>query len=89
MLKLKMKIEEVDGLSDFKHCICLEEEIEPCYDLGETDLSVIGNFVHHALAAAGYPMEGDTVLLQGVTFEEADMMESFLEDMRANRKGDE
>ena len=85
MLKLKIKIEE----TEIEHFTCLEEHIEPCYDLGETDLSVIGNFVHHALAAAGYAMEGNTVLLQGLTYEEADMMESFLEDMRANRKGDE
>ena len=89
MLKLKMKIEETDSLSEFRHRICLEEEIQPCYELGETDFSVIGNFVHHALVAAGYAMEGDTVLLQGVTFEEAEMLEDYLEDIRANRKGDE
>ena len=89
MLKLKMKIEETDSLSEFRHRICLEEDIQPCYDLGETDFSVIGNFVHHALAAAGYPMEGETVLLQGLTYEEAEMLEDYLEDIRANRKGDE
>jgi hypothetical protein len=57
--------------------------------LGETDLSVIGNFIHHALAAAGYAMKGDTVLLQGVTYEEAEMLEDYLEDIRTDRKGDE
>ena len=85
MLKLKIKIEE----TEIEHFTCLEEHIEPCYNLDETDLSVIGNFIHHALAAAGYAMEGDTVLLQGVTFEEAEMLEDFLEDIRTNRKGDE
>lgn len=49
MLKLKIKIEE----TEIDHFTCLEEHIEPCYDLGETDLSVVGNFIHHALAAAG------------------------------------
>ena len=85
MLKLKIKIEE----TEIEHFTCLEEHIGPCYDLGETDLVVIGNFIHHALAAAGYAMEGDTVLLQGVTFEEAEMLEDYLEDIRTNRKGDE
>ena len=85
MLKLKIKIEE----TEIEHFTCLEEHIEPCYDLGETDFSVIGNFIHHALAAAGYAMEGDTVLLQGVTFEEAEILEDYLEDIRTNRKGDE
>lgn len=85
MLKLKIKIEE----TEIGHFTCLEEHIEPCYDMGETSFSVIGNFIHNALAAAGYSMEGDTVLLRGVTYEEAEMLEDFLEDIRANRKGDE
>ena len=35
MLKLKIKIEE----TEIDHFTCLEEHIEPCYDLGETDPS--------------------------------------------------
>jgi len=85
MLKLKFEIEE----TEIGHFTCLEEHIKPCYDLGESDLFVVGNFIHHALVAAGYPMEGDTVLLQGLTYEEAEMLEDYLEDIRTNRKGDE
>ena len=85
MLKLKMTIEN----TEINHITTLEEQTETYYELGQTDCVIIGDFVHSAMLAAGYPMEGDTVLLQGLTYEEADMLESFLEDMRANRKGDE
>ena len=85
MLKLKIMIENTGT----NHMTKLEEQTDTFYELGQTDYVIIGDFVHNAMRAAGYPMEGDTVLLQGVTYEEAEMLEDFLEDIRANRKGAE
>ena len=85
MLRLKMMIENTET----NHIAKLEEQTDTFYELGQTDYVVIGDFIHHALAAAGYPVEGNTILLQGVTYEEAEMLEDYLEDIRANRKEDE
>ena len=85
MLRLKMMIENTET----NHIAKLEEQTDSCYEIGQTDYCTIGDFVHNAMRAAGYPMEGDTVLLQGVTYEEAEMLEDYLEDIRANRKEDE
>lgn len=85
MLKLKIMIENTET----NHMTKLEEQTDTFYELGQTDYVIIGDFVHNAMRAAGYPMEGDTVLLRGVTYEEAEMLEDFLEDIRANKKGDE
>lgn len=85
MLKMKMSIynSETDLAST------CEQERETYYDMGISDLYILGEFVHTALKNAGYNFHKDIVLLQDLTVEEAGMLEDYLEDIRANRKGEE
>lgn len=60
--------------------------VEIFYDLGDTELSVIGEQLNAFLNQCGYIRRNDNILMEDLTDEEYDALVDFLEDLREDKK---
>lgn len=63
-----------------------ESSVEVFYDLGETDLTVIGKQFNTFLKQCGYIRYNDNIFMRDITDEEYEALEDFLDELREDRK---
>ena len=63
-----------------------ESTLEVFHDLGDTDLSVIGEQFNSFLKQCGYVRYNDHILMEDLTDVEHDALVDFLEDLREDNK---
>ncbi|MBP3673326.1 MAG: hypothetical protein J6J18_05800 [Oscillospiraceae bacterium] len=63
-----------------------ESTLEVFHDLGDTDLSVIGDQFNSFLKQCGYVRYNDHILMEDLTDVEHDALVDFLEDLREDNK---
>ena len=63
-----------------------ESSVEVFTDLGETDLSVIGEQLNCFLKQCGYPRKHDNILMEDITDEEYDALAGYLDELREEKK---
>lgn len=63
-----------------------ESTLEIFHDLGDTDLSVIGDQLNSFLKQCGYIRYNDHILMEDLTDEEHDALADFLDELREEKK---
>lgn len=81
MLKLHMSMSDTNiGQDDFTE---LKSNREVYYDLGETEISVIGEFINNFMRAAGYIFNNDYIYMESLTEDELDYLDFCLNEYRS------
>lgn len=60
--------------------------VEVFFDLGDTELSVIGDQLNTFLRQCGYMRRHDTIMMTDVDEDELDMLEGYLAEIRAEKE---
>lgn len=84
MLKMRMSLVNTELGED--HLVALERNRAIYSSVGETDLSVLGEFFNDFLKAAGYNFDKDYVPMMSVNEDELWYLEDCLAEYRANRE---
>lgn len=63
-----------------------ESTLEVFHDLGDTDLSVIGDQFNVFLKQCGYVRRNDHIFMEDITDEEYEAIADFLDDLREEKK---
>lgn len=63
-----------------------ESTLEIFRDLGDTDLSVIGDQLNSFLKQCGYVRYNDHILMEDITDEEYEALADFLDELREEKK---
>ena len=85
MLKLHMSMSDTNiGQDDF---IELKSNREVYCDLGETEMSVIGQFINDFMRAAGYNFNEEYIYMESLTEDELEYLDFCLNEYRS--KGEE
>lgn len=81
MLKLHMSMSDTNiGQDDFTE---LKSNREVYCDLGETEMSVIGEFINNFMRAAGYIFNNDYIYMESLTEDELDYLDFCLNEYRS------
>lgn len=84
MLKMRMSLVNTELGED--HLVALERNRTVYNMLGETDLSVLGEFFNDFLKAAGYKFDKDYIPMMSVDEDELWYLEDCLAEYRANQE---
>lgn len=84
MLKMRMSLVNTELGED--HLVALEQNRTVYGLIGETDLSVLGEFFNDFLRAAGYGFDKDYIPMMSVDEDELCYLEDCLAEYRANRE---
>lgn len=85
MLKLHMSMSDTNiGQDDFTE---LKSNREVYYDLGETEISVIGEFINNFMRAAGYNFNEEYIYMESLTEDELEYLDFCLNEYHS--KGEE
>lgn len=85
MLKMRMSLVDTEVGED--HLVALERNRTVYSSVGETNLSVLGEFFNDFLKAAGYKFDKDYVPMMSVDEDELWYLEDCLAEYRAKEKG--
>lgn len=66
-----------------------ESSLEVFTDLGDTDLSVIGEQFNVFLKQCGYVRRNDNIFMEDITDEEYDALADYLEELREEKENEE
>lgn len=81
MLKLSMSLSNSEaGTKDFTS---LTDHREVYYSLGETEMSVIGQFINNFMRVAGYNFDKEYIYMESVTEDELDYLDFCLNEYRS------
>lgn len=81
MLKLKMSLSNTEaGTNDFTELTGYKEVY---YDLGDSELSVIGQFINNFMRAAGYNFDKEYIYMESITEDELDYLDFCLNEYRS------
>lgn len=81
MLKLSMSLSNTEaGENDFTS---LTDHKEVYYSLGETEMSVIGQFINNFMRAVGYNFNNEYIYMESVTEDELDYLDFCLNEYRS------
>lgn len=84
MLKLSMSLSNSEaGTKDFTS---LTDHREVYYSLGETEMSVIGEFINNFMRAAGYNFDNQYVYIESLTEDELEYLDFCLNTYRNRPK---
>ena len=66
-----------------------DTNVQVFYDLGESEMDVIGRQLNAFLRQCGYYRSRDTILMEDLTEEEADALICYLDELRRKENSDE
>lgn len=81
MLKLSMSLSNSEaGANDFTE---LTDHKEVYYDLGETEMLVIGQFINNFMRAVGYNFNKEYIYMESLTEDELEYLDFCLNEYRS------
>lgn len=72
--------------NEFKNSYSQKSSVEVFYDLGETELDVIGKQFNIFLKQCGYVRHNDNIFMEDITDEEYEALTDFLGELREEKK---
>lgn len=74
--------------NEFGELFTQSSTVEVFRDLGDTDISVIGEQLNCFLKQCGYVRRNDNIFMEDVTDEEYDALADYLEELREDKKNE-
>ncbi len=73
-------------VNEFNNSFSLKSSVEVFYDIGETELDVIGKQFNIFLKQCGYARHNDNIFMEDITDEEYEALADFLGKLREEKK---